>query len=230
MKRFKFAAVSAVLTALMVSSAAFAADWTEVHAGSLPATAEVTNSDGTSPLQSISGALDVTVFAEGPVAEIDLFQISITDYLSFSAQTAADFDTALFLFDSSGHGVYMNDDNGMGLLSTLPSGSSFGPSYNGLYYIGIALGGVVPTGGIFDNLGDFTAVTGATFGSGSLTGWGDPMFPLSGDTPSFLSYQVSFTGAQTAIVPVPEPSTVALFVFGLMAVGGHRVLAARRRR
>jgi len=71
-------------------------------AGNLPGTAQ--DPGGVGPLTSIAGT------AGG--GDEDMYKICITNPSAFSATTGAmaDFDTQLFLFDSTGRGVYSNDD------------------------------------------------------------------------------------------------------------------------
>ena len=102
---------------------AFADTVAATGAGSLPTSAQDLSSDLS--LTGITGTLD---FPLG----VSMFKIDIMNPLDFSAQTVAVAfgvpDTELFLFDSSGLGVYENDDaSGSNTLSCLPSADSGNP-------------------------------------------------------------------------------------------------------
>lgn len=221
MNRFKIASLAATaLVGLSLSGAASAIVWNEAPpgAGETIGTAQVTVGTRFSPLTNIRGMLDTLALVnQDPRSEVDVFRISITDFSSFSARTVSSNpdDTALFLFDSAGNGVYTNDDNGTDLLSTLPPG---GPSANGLYYIAVALGGFSAWDAMGDNLflsGSFTDVLGPS-GAGPLASW-STSFPTLSE--AGLAYDIELTGAVAAI---PEPTTALLMLLGL---GG--IVAAR---
>src|SRR5262245_47372329 len=107
--------------------------WIESSAGNLPSTANITIGPG--PLRTILGNLST-------LTEVDMYQIQLTDFLNFSATTQdgpnlVD-DPQLFLFNTAGLAVYMNDDGpGLGSQSMLPAGSPIGPHANGIYYLAI---------------------------------------------------------------------------------------------
>jgi len=182
--------------------------WAEAgSAGNLPATANVTI--GAGPLQAITGNLST-------LTQVDMYLIQITNFLQFSATTQAgpNFvdDPQLFLFNAAGLAVYMNDDGpGLGGQSALPTGSPFGPSSNGLYYIAI---------GWFDNeassaLGrmftDGVATNGPGVGGLSpITGWNND---VTGRPDLPTGYRINLTGAGFAATP--EPSTLILLASGL---------------
>ena len=202
--------------------------WTELgSAGNLPATANITT--GTGSLLQILGNLTV-------VTQVDLFQIRISDFMNFSATTEDDGfvvdDPQLFLFNSSGRAVYMNDDGaGLGSQSRLPSGNPLGPSAAGLYYLGI---------GWFDN--EPFSAAGLMFVDTSLDpeAIGGPgpggLSPLSGwnnnaigrpDLPT--AYSIRLTGAEfaAASTSVPEAPALATMAAGLAAVAGLKWLWKR---
>ncbi len=101
-------------------------------AGNLPATAQ--DPGGVGPLTSISGS--------GGGVDEDMYRICITNPSAFSATTLsmADFDTQLFLFDSTGRGVYSNDDfpGGPPFHSFLPPGDVNSPTAVGIHFIAIS--------------------------------------------------------------------------------------------
>jgi hypothetical protein len=103
-------------------------------AGDLPATALVPAGSGT--LDSVSGTLGNN--------DVDMFRINVCDAGSFSATTVGGTtaDTQLFIFDTSGMGLVMNDDS-TGLQSTI---NSLVPS-NGDYYIAVSRYDTDPTSG-----------------------------------------------------------------------------------
>jgi hypothetical protein len=221
--------VLALLATAFLASPLRAVTYTENgDAGQLRQTAQVTAAlPANQPLTAIFGSLL-------NAADIDLFAINITNPLAFSASTVnlltanAGVDTALFLFDSNGRPVFANDDDPSGttVTSTLSSGSSFGPQVAGLYYIAISLSGAEPVN--FANINLFTFMSSTALrgpnpnAPGALADW-DTSQVNGGGTTFAANYQIDLTGA-TAVVP--EPATVALAVFGALAV----FAAARRRR
>ncbi len=199
--------------ALAISSAAAATPWLEIgDAGSLPGTAQITIGGG--PLTIISG----NIFSS---SDEDMYLINISNPAAFSATTVGTggtaFDTQLFLFDSTGLGVYTNDD-AVGLRSTLPAAHALGPALPGQYYLAISTFDNDPVSGaglIFPNT--FPGVFGPTGpgGAAPITGWAG-----AGSTGT---YNIHLTGANFG---VPVPGTVLLVATGLLGVGTLR----RRRR
>ena len=183
-----------------------AAIWAEVgDAGQLPGTAQITL--GANPLTAITGTISA--------GDADMYLIYIPVAGAFSATTVggAAFDTQLFLFTAAGMGVATNDDNGSGLLSTLPAGGSFLVSA-GNYYLAISGFNNDPTsvgGLIFPST--FPGVFGATGpGAGSpVSGWTG-----GGGTGA---YTITLTGAQFA---VPEPGSVVLLA-GIVGLIGRAI-------
>src|SRR4051812_13335967 len=98
-------------------------------AGSLLATAQVIPG----PVDEITGTL-------ATLDQEDLYRLCLAGGQTFSATTAGSeiADTQLFLFDSTGHGLYANDDNLTSLQSTLPSAISLAPTEGGIYYLGVS--------------------------------------------------------------------------------------------
>jgi hypothetical protein len=126
-------------------------------------------------------------------------------------------DTALFLFDSSGVGVYMNDDiSGSNTFSCLPSGDAgnpcptgrggTGPLTDGIYYLAISRSANYPVDA-FDNE-IFSPVSSTDVVGPSSTnpvaGWDGGTFT----SPDFdlINYDIMLTGV------VPEPMTWPLTV------------------
>ncbi|MFZ2872990.1 MAG: DVUA0089 family protein [Phycisphaerales bacterium] len=105
--------------------------------GDLPGTAMVMSGDG-SPLASISGDLGANCAAGN---DVDMYLITICDPANFSATTfgGTSFDSTLFLFDTNGVGLVVNDDVPVGFPgdTTLQS------------YIGNALVGALPAGNYY---------------------------------------------------------------------------------
>ena len=220
MKLKKLSRLAASLASgLVISSVASASVWVETGppgAGDLLATAQTTFDSAFNPLTGITGLLDQTTPVGGtPLYQVDLYKIRISDFATFSAATVsgAPDDTALFLFDSTGLGVYMNDDNGTDLLSLLdPPGAGS----NGIYYLGVALGGFMGLDGTNDV---FDASGGPIVGLGALSGWRE------GFTAQFSSpfaYNIVLTGATNG--ELPEPGSI-----GLILAGGMAAWLSRRR-
>jgi len=231
MNRFKHAALTAItLVGLALSSTASAGIvWREAPpgAGELTSTAQLTKGDLGSSLDSIQGRLNTTPFVNGPfLSEVDVFSIYINDFSRFSARTVSSNsvdDTALFLFDSAGKGVYSNDDNESDFLSTLPRFLTGGP-LAGFYFIAVAIGGfsaLDEDGKSLFLTGNFPDLLGPDSSAGTLARW-KPEFPTLTD--AGLSYNIQFTGARVAVVPEP---TTALLV--LLALGGLVATRSRRR-
>jgi len=213
--------LSALVFAFLTASVPARAAYFEIgDAGDLLATAQATV--GPAPLTSIVGHLDVPDSVDDYL-DVDLFQIFIFDPLAFSAWTiglpgvTVD-DPQLFLFDSSGLAVYMNDDDESGTSgsqSLLPSGSLFGPASVGLYYLAIGWFDNEPsslTGLMFEQQG--TGTNGPDLGAGGsdpLAGWNGNVTGRA-DLPT--AYEIRLAGTRAA---VPEPGTMALVALGLTA-------------
>jgi PEP-CTERM motif len=195
-----------------------------VGAGALPGTAA--DLTGTS-VTEITGSIPDTT---DPLLGVEMFKLSISDYLDFSAITIGSAfgipDTELLLFDSTGLGVYANDDiDGGNTLSCLPSAdgsnpcpssrpAGVGPASDGTYYLAITRSSNLPlsaSGEIFTIL-DFTDVVGPDFtmgGSDPITGWDGGAF-TSSDT-DLVNFDIKLTG-------VPEPGVLGLLALGLLCI------------
>jgi hypothetical protein len=232
MKRTTPAALLAALaTSAVLPTAAHAGIvWNEVDhppgAGDLLDTAQVIYDSAFNTLEKIKGTLKPTVGSDQPtpIFQVDLYKIRINNFATFSAKTISSEstdDTALYLFNDSGFGVYMNDDNAEDdFLSTLPLGNA-SSSASDIYYLAVALGGFIADDGSGNSLfeaGGFTAVL-AGSGKGPLRSWA-PGFPSNQELP--FAYDIELTGATNG--DLPEPGSLAL----LMA-GGIATWLARRR-
>jgi hypothetical protein len=176
-------------------------------AGSLPATSETTIGTGT--LNSIIGDL-----SDG-TGGADMYSIYIADPSTFSANFDGDgnggvtplADAALYLYDSTGHGIEAADD------STPALGAFTGPA--GIYYIAIAPNGNNPqykTGGnsflifsAFNNSADSTPVAGA----GAIANYSKNGCGANCEG----GYDISLSGANYS--NLPEPASVLLTLLGL---------------
>jgi len=211
----RIALMLACFTMLAVPAFADPFTWTEAgSAGNLPGTANITT--GAGPLQMILGnLLDVT--------EVDMFQIMISDFLNFSARTLGGVldvnDPQLFLFDALGRAVYMNDDDESGFSgsqSMLPTGSVFGPTAAGLYYLAIGWFDNEPFSAAGRMFEDGIGTNGPGIGGASaITSWNNDAIGRP-DLPT--AYSIQLTGASFAVTPVPEPSTLVLLGSGLTGV------------
>jgi len=214
------AALAAIVAAPGTASAGFV--WVESGpdgAGDLLATAQATYDSSYNALDGIQGMLTSMVPVNGnPLYQVDLYKIRISDWATFSATTDlagnGALDSALFLLDSSGSGVYMNDDSNGGMLSTLPAGNAAGPLANGIYYLAVALGGASALDALgqalFDS-GNFDDVLGGN-GNGPLASW-TTSFPSFDESP--WSYRIALTGATNS--DIPEPGGLALLLAGGIA-------------
>lgn len=207
-------------TLMLLSAAALCtsgfAQWDEIangggDAGDLPGTAQVTM--GVGALTMITG--------DHPANDVDMFAINIVSPGSFSASTIGltTMDTQLFLFDSTGMGVTMDDDDpsGVGGFQSIITGVFV--SAPGLYYLAISNYNADPSsvGGLIWNNTPFD-VERAPDGPGA----GSPVISWSVSGGTVATYGIALTGAEYGAVP--EPATFA--VLGLGLVG----LAALRRR
>jgi hypothetical protein len=231
--------ISAKLVVLLVflgliASPAFADTVIASGAGPLPGSAQ--DLTGAGAVTNIQGSLDLL---DGQY--ISMFAIDITDFQDFSAQTldVGAFglpDTELFLFNSSGTGVYMNDDiSGGDTFSCLPSATGgnpcpfgqggLGPTSNALYYLAIADSADSPWDAASVYLflsGSSTDLLGPDPSAGPIAGWDDGIFTA----PDFdlNNYDISLTGVGTGTV-VPEPAPWLLLLSALAGIWIFRFFA-----
>ncbi|WP_428355910.1 hypothetical protein [Methyloprofundus sp.] len=169
-------------------------------AGELVSTAQNTAGDGS--LDAINGYLDFD--------DVDLFKISVTDFLNFEVSMTASLtpdaspfpveDVAgLWLFDMAGDLV--TEDSSYDLFFSDPA--LFDPlASNGMYLLAVALFGIEP-----DNLFDLD------------TGWYKDVASIQEG-----SYTLQITGAEFS-VPVPAPPVLWLLSIGLIALVRNRKIA-----
>lgn len=162
----------------------------------------------------IVGALNANPFGPDDFDLVDLYRIRIGKPAKFYATTGDGSDPflladpVLYLFDSAGAAVSMNDDadGSQSILMGLPAGYSAG-----YYFLGIAFAGVEPTDGmdpLFDVFG-----SGAVLSMNALGGWqGEPLTP-NFDIPGL--YAIDLIG-------VPEPGSLALLALGLLGAAAAR--------
>jgi hypothetical protein len=185
--------------------------------GALPGTAQDTT--GLFPTELVGTLPDTT----DPFAGVNMFKIQIFDPSMFSASVVGEAfglnDTVLSLFDSTGHGVMLNDDQGGGDpttfgLSCLPSvvanpcpsslPNGVGPIIPGIYYLAISLAANYPTsttGEMFSPVST-TDVVGPDLtmgGNDPITGWDGGAFLYA--IPDDDNYDILLGGT------VPEPAT-----------------------
>lgn len=210
-----------------ILAAASVITWNEINAGDLVTTAEIVGGTGGAEVGGITGSLtSLAPINSTPRYQVDLFKIFISNASAFSASTMSLADTALFLFDDQGRGVYMNDDepNGFSLLAFLPASDPASPTQSGYYYLGIALGGYLPYDAMDLALflaGDFTDVLAGDSNAGPLAYWGASYDSF--EEPPY-SYEIGLTGVLTSaqVTQVPEPGSLALLLLGALAIAGLR--------
>jgi hypothetical protein len=202
-----------VFCIIALSQPAEAFTWAEVEdAGNLPETAQNITQNG--PLEFITGYL------ESPT-DIDMYAIFITGGGNFSATTVGwtiDVDTQLTLFDSSGIGIYSNDDFSNGSWqSTLPAFNPRTPTTPGIYYLAISDWDYDPVsdeGYIFphpSSIGSDTDLNGPTGpgGSSPITGW-DGISTIGGG-----SYTIALTGA-SGVARLPQNANIPAMLMLLL--------------
>jgi len=186
-------------------------------AGDLPATAQ--DPGGVGPLASISGS--------GGGTDEDMYRICITNPSGFSATTVgmADFDTQLFLLDSTGRGVYSNDDfpGGAPFHSFLPPGDPNSPTAVGIYFIAISgfNDEAANAGGLIFADAVFTDVNGPTGPGGA-----DPITLWTGTVAAPGVYSIVFTGSAATSSCAPVGGTMIPLDTTALLLAGAQMNAA----
>jgi hypothetical protein len=156
----------------------------------------------------------------------DMYEIMITSPTTFSATVTGNgnnplVNSALYLFDSAGDGLFGNDNiSGGNSLSAIPLGTTNLLSA-GLYYILITTSGNLPAHNATNLFGDLTNTTivQAALSALKINGYNTSgTTPNPGDTGK--GYDIVLTGAGFA--ETPEPATVALIGGGLLALGIYK--------
>jgi hypothetical protein len=160
----------------------------------------VTQADFWATPPSAERALSRRLWATLGLGDADLYAIYVDGGGTFSATTvggvAPGFDTQLFLLDSTGHGVYFNDDfSGFEASSTLSAGHALTPVAPGLYYLGITAWNLRPAsagGEIFPLTGgaNHNNILGPVGAGGAL-----PLTGYVGTAGTSGPYTISLTGA-----------------------------------
>jgi hypothetical protein len=213
----------------------------------VPLRAGLISASGAGPLpasaQDLTGLFPTEIVGTLPdTLDVSMFKIDILNFQIFSALTIGGPlgipDTELFLFDSTGHGVYANDDMG-GVdpnaitLSCLPSAINnpcaepsqpgVGPMSNGVYYLAITRSANLPVDAsffdIFLPLTSIGDVVGPDLGGGGV----NPVAGFDGGafaSPDFdqINYDIVLTGT------TPEPAT-----WSMMGIAGAGLLLLRRK-
>lgn len=204
--------VSAALLAMCASTClAGPIELESGDAGELTGTAQ--GFPGSGVITAIQGTLT------GGTDMADLFRLYLTAGQAFYATTTAstiafnNFDTTLFLFDSTGLGLVANDDDpAAGPTSTI---DSFTPSVSGFYYLAIAGAGYTPTsagGAIFGDLSGGGQV-GPTGAGGAL-----PLSAWASLTNEGDAYEIILRGVAAGpgdAIDVPEPESWWMVMLGL---------------
>jgi hypothetical protein len=196
-------------------------------AGPLPGSAE--NLTAASPTEIVGTLNGVNQ------NDVSMFEIAIMEPFFFSAMTVdpGSFgipDTVLSLFDSLGHGVYLNDDiSGSSFFSCLPSGAAnpcptgragTGPLLAGTYFLAISRSANYPLDALNNEIFSTvfsTDVVGPNSGVGPIKQWDGNAF--AGADTDLVKFDIVLTGT------VPEPAT-----WMLTAAAGLAFALLRRKR
>ncbi|MFZ6644905.1 PEP-CTERM sorting domain-containing protein [Undibacterium sp. TJN25] len=219
LKRSLLALAGTTLLVLAATSTQAAAITEGADTGQTLGTAQTTA--GSASIDTIRGSLLTTAGND----YADMFRIYLYAGSTFSATTTAssldfnNFDTSLFLFDSSGKGLVANDDDpNVGPTSTL---HDFAVAASGYYYLAIAGAGYTPVsagGSIFGSLLGLDQVgPNGAGGSQALSGWQS----ISGEGDAYeIVMQSAFAGLPAA--DVPEPGSLMLLGLGAAALISRR--------
>lgn len=200
--------LAAVLLAMCLFRPAHAAAvYTEVgDAGDAIATAQAAGSAGNG--LTINGSLSLEP-ALGP-DYVDIFSFFYGGGFPLQISTGSSFDPSkiadpvLYLFDSSGVGIAMDDESGgfgqATLLTSLAAGT---------YYLAIAFAGVEPLDGLGNSIFDVFGSL-AVLSTEPLASWLEA--PFANDPSTVGAYSIS-------IAAIPLPGTL-LLLFGALAAAG----------
>jgi hypothetical protein len=208
--------------ALAAAPGAFAASETG-DAGDLPASAQDLG----------DGAVATVVGSFSGASDSDVYRICLTDGVSFSASTvgATALDSQMFLFDSEGFGVYMNDDASGTRGSRLPANHRFSPTTGGEYFLAISQYNRDPQslmGEIFqDNYSRFFYPDGVLNPNGF--GGAEPIVSWNGRAQGAVgAYTITLTGTRSCVPPDTTPPTAVITspVNGAQVPRGTNVVVA----
>lgn len=203
-----------VLFLALACNALSASIWIETLDGGgdahqFPINAQVTSGNGA--LTDILGNL------VNGTSGADMYEIHISDFANFSAITVplgpnGVADPAIYLFDSTGHGVYVNHDrSASNTQARLPAGNLNGPQSDGLYFLLITAEGNDPLNKFFNPI--FCSCAPGVFGPQTantvITHYSNAGV---GDTASGI-YDLHLTGVEFA--QTPEPGTLGLLTLGV---------------
>jgi hypothetical protein len=165
-----------------------------------------------------SGPLTAIVGSVIPNDRVDMFVITITDPLLFSASTVggAAFDTQLFLFTMAGMGVAHSDDTATSTQSTLTG--QFVPA-PGNYLLAISIYDRDPVSALGQALWNDTPFTTERAPDGPAAG--SPLANWGGSSGAGGAYTIGLTGATFSTL-VPAPGTVMLAGLAGLAMVSRR--------
>jgi hypothetical protein len=171
----------------------------------------------------IVGALSGTDLNDASVFKINLQSMNFSALTVFTGAFGIP-DTVLSLFDSTGVGVYLNDDISVSnFMSCLPSSVASNPCPasgivlpGGIYYLAISRGANYPLDGLGNEIFNPLSSTDLVGPSSTnpLASWDGGAFT----SPDFdlVNYQIDLTGT------VPEPATWLLTAGAVLALGRLR--------
>ncbi|HIK16144.1 MAG TPA: DVUA0089 family protein [Leptolyngbyaceae cyanobacterium M33_DOE_097] len=151
--------------------------------------------------------------------DVDVFQITLSGNQTFSATTVGGtaFDTQLFLFDSSGRGIYADDQSGGANQATLPSNNPLTPTTAGTYYLAISAWDNDPqsvAGRIF-GAGDFLVGATGEGASAPLNSWNNSGLGSNGN------YTITLTG--TGATATAQAGNILVQTPYLQVANGARI-------
>jgi hypothetical protein len=202
--KVNFALGTAIVLAFIFSTPVAASSvWTEVgDAGELLGTANVAADSG--PLTSIEGIFENLGTIPSPIDDIDMYKIQVSDPDNFavaiSANLTGDDDTTLFLLNSIGEQVLVDQSSGGGLIPEFSAGDLSGES-PGDYFLAVSL---FATGPLFSGEPP------------TLSSWQRLVFPPVQTGPYTLSLEGASLVGTTATIPVP--GAVWLLGSGILAL------------